>query len=62
MKKAIVRWTIPERCWIITMYEDDEYMGETAWFVTKGDYLHDSIICKIAELTDKGYTIEYKLG
>lgn len=63
--KARVRWKAPDGIfcgmWFIELW-DKEYGWVTSkyWMVKDKEWVHDSIICEIAHLTELGYEIEYR--
>lgn len=67
-KIAWINWSRSENRWILRLWIDDEWAFSKSWGVRSDgedpitgssiDWVHDSIVCEIANLQDLGYEVK----
>lgn len=62
-KKAMITWNKPNNQWWLRLETKDGWEFSKAWNVKDQDdngmaWVHDSIICEIAQLQELGYSVQ----
>jgi hypothetical protein len=67
-KEAWINWSAKDKCWVLRLWIDEEWAFSKSWGVRSNgtdpitgasvDWVHDSIMCEIAQLQDLGYSVK----
>lgn len=68
-KMAVVSWSGVRQAWIVRYWSENsqEWLEDSAYFVqdvdrrTEYGWVSETILCKLAELNELGYRIDFKL-